>query len=262
MAESPGGDTIAPASSENDDCTRPVSASTQSAVIYLDADGDLRLRTTAKKEDCTQDLVVCSSTLARTSPVFKAMLFNGFKESRPKEGEWIVPLPDDDPKALLTLLYIIHSRFSMIPDRLDLEELYRILCVANKYDMTETVRPWVGSWLKLAKEPQRDNNPVMLTFVAWELGDQELFAKMVAQLLGECSIDEKGHLTTPKGICLEDYDHVGPPGLLSMPNHSIFLQGSRCATSPLTWLQRKSATQEGLSSSLFLTCFMGVPKLC
>jgi hypothetical protein len=152
------------------------------------------------------------------------MLFNGFKESRPKKEEWIVSLPDDDPDALLTLLYIIHSRFGMVPDRPHLEELYRILCVANKYDMTETVRPWAGSWLKLAKETQTDNNPAMLIFVAWELGDQELFVKMVKQLLGECSINEKGHLTMPKGLCLEDYDHVGPLDLLGTPNYSIFLQ--------------------------------------
>jgi hypothetical protein len=42
MAES-GRDTIAPTSCENDDCIRPVSASTDSAAIYLDVDGDLRL---------------------------------------------------------------------------------------------------------------------------------------------------------------------------------------------------------------------------
>jgi hypothetical protein len=151
------------------------------------------------------------------------MLSTRFIESRPKEGEWIVPLPDDDPNALLTLLYIIHSRFGLIPEKPNLEELYRIVCVAHKYDMTETVRPWAGSWLKLARESKRGSNPVMLTFVVWELGDQELFVKMVAYFIGECSIDEKGYLITPKGICLEDYDHVGPLDLLGMPNHSIFL---------------------------------------
>jgi hypothetical protein len=31
------------------------------------------------------------------------------EESRPTEGEWIVPLPDDDTGALLTLLNIIHG---------------------------------------------------------------------------------------------------------------------------------------------------------
>jgi hypothetical protein len=215
MAKS-GRGIIAPTSCEKDDCIRPISTSTDSATICLDVDGDLRLRTTARKEDCTQDLVVCSNTLARASPVFKAMLFSGFKELRPKEGEWIVPLPEDDPGALLTLLNIVHSKFNMVPERPHLEEFYRILCIANKYDLTGTVRPWAGSWLKLAIESQRSNNLVMLTFIAWELGDQDLFVEMVQYLLGECSIDENGYLTTKKGTCLEDYDCIGPLDLLGM----------------------------------------------
>jgi hypothetical protein len=212
---------MAPSSPENQDCAPSVSASPDLPTIYLDSDGDLRLRVTAK-EGHTQDFVVCSRTLMRLSPVFKALLSGGFEESRPTEGEWIVALPDDDCEALLTLLNIIHGSFGLVPDKPCLEELYRILCVANKYNMTEAVRPWAGNWAKLAEEAQRDKvgrNPAMLTFVAWELGHQELYAKIVQKLLGECSIDENGRLITPKGLCLEDYDHIGPLDLLGMPNH-------------------------------------------
>ena len=218
MTESPIGEQMAPSSPENRDCAPSVSASPDPPTIYLDSDGDLRLRVTAK-EGHTQDFVVCSRALMRMSPVFKAMLSGGFEESRPTEGEWTVTLPDDDCDALLTLLNIIHGSFGMVPDKPCLEELYRILCVANKYNMTEAVRPWAGNWAKLA-EAQRDKiggNLLMLTFVAWELGHQELYAKIIQRFLGECSIDENGRLITPRGLCLEDYDHLGPLDLLGMP---------------------------------------------
>src|SRR5437762_370623 len=74
-----------------------VSGSTDPPTIYLDANGDLRLRATTETAGYTQDFVVCSRALTRLSPVWGAMLSSGFQESRPAEGEWIVSLPDDDP---------------------------------------------------------------------------------------------------------------------------------------------------------------------
>jgi hypothetical protein len=222
---------MALSSPENQDCTPSVGASFAPPTIYLDSDGDLRLRVTAE-DDHTQDFVVCSRALMRLSPVFKALLAGGFRESRPTEGEWIVPLPDDDRGALLTLLNIIHGRFGMVPENPPLEELYRILCVANKYDLTGAVRPWASKWTKLAEEAQKDKtggNPVMLVFIAWELGYQELYVKIVERLVGECSINEKGHLTTLKGLCLEDYDHIGPLDLLGMSKYFDIYLGSKNA---------------------------------
>jgi len=69
----------------------------------------------------------------------------------------------------------------------------------------------------------------MLVFIAWELGYQELYVKIVDRLVGECSINEKGHLTTLKGLCLEDYDHIGPLDLLGMSNYFDIYLGSKNA---------------------------------
>jgi hypothetical protein len=83
---------MALSSPENQDCTPSVGTSFGPPTIYLDSDGDLRLRVTAvtAEDDHTQDFVVCSRALMRLSPVFKALLAGGFQESRPTEGEWIV----------------------------------------------------------------------------------------------------------------------------------------------------------------------------
>lgn len=140
MPESLIGEQMAPSSLKNQDCTPSISASSNPPTIYLNSNRDLQLRATAK-EGHTQYFVVCLRTLMRLSPVFKALLSNRFEESRPTRGEWIVALLDDDRKALLTLLNIIYKRFGMVPNKPCLEELYQILCVANKYDITEAVRP-------------------------------------------------------------------------------------------------------------------------
>jgi hypothetical protein len=205
---------------EANDCHGPTRASTDPATIHLDEDGDLRLQTGSETGYGTRDFVVCSRTMGRSSLVWKKMLFGGFKESRPTAGEWIVSLPDDDPWSLMIVLNIIHGRFAMVPKKPALEELYSILILTNKYDMTRMVRPWANSWLEVAKKAtERGENDAMLTSVAWELGDQDLFASRIDSFVVNCSLPSKDRLTTPNGICLEDYDHLGPTTLIGKPNY-------------------------------------------
>jgi hypothetical protein len=145
------------------------------------------------------------------------MLFGGFKESKPVKGEWVVSLPDDESATLLVILNIIHLRFDLVPKTPRLPEVYQILGLANKYNMTAVVRPWVGDWMKVAENAQKcddGDSLAILTYVAWELGNEELFTKMVDKLLVGCSVDGLGRLTTSDGVCLEDYDHLGPQDLL------------------------------------------------
>ncbi|KAK8112319.1 uncharacterized protein PG998_008776 [Apiospora kogelbergensis] len=88
---------------------------------------------------------VCSRALARASPVWRKMLYGGFAESKPKDGDWIVELPDDDVPAIEFFLSAIHARFDKIPafDSLpDLSWLYMVSVVADKYDTIRFLRPW------------------------------------------------------------------------------------------------------------------------
>lgn len=60
---------------------------------YFDRDGDLRLEVGPDNIEC----VVCPRALSRASPVFKNMLYGGFKESKPSKGEWVVKCNDQLP---------------------------------------------------------------------------------------------------------------------------------------------------------------------
>jgi hypothetical protein len=65
------------ASSSVTEHARRVSA--ELPTIYLDKDGDLRLQVGSETGGDVQNFVVCSRTMGRSSPVWKAMLFGGFK---------------------------------------------------------------------------------------------------------------------------------------------------------------------------------------
>ena len=97
--------------------------------IFLDSSGDLRLQVGPKQ----QDYVVCSKTMERTSTVWKKMLSGGFAESKPlnTDTKWVVALPEDKPEPMLVVLNIIHSRFSFVPEKLTVLELYYILVLTE-----------------------------------------------------------------------------------------------------------------------------------
>ncbi|KAF6829363.1 hypothetical protein CPLU01_08005 [Colletotrichum plurivorum] len=195
-----------------------------SPTIYLDEKGDLRLRVGGEVDEVSQDFVVCSRALGRSSPVLKTMLFGGFAESRPAEdgGEWSVDLPEDATEAMEIVLNIVHGRFNLVPEKLSLSRLYDVLTITEKYDMTVITRPWARSWMQGVKH-QRDN-PFLLC-VAWELGDAEVFEEMYRKMTYESTIDLKGRLvfghagrvwkTGPDGynLALEKIVYLRPHGL-------------------------------------------------
>jgi hypothetical protein len=102
------------------------------------------------------------------------MLFGGFKEEKPAEGEWVVSLPEDQAAPLFVLLDITHARFEDVPRDLILAEIYEVMVLADKYDMTGVVRPWAEDWLRVAASEQDSkvgDSIVKLIHVAWEFGD-------------------------------------------------------------------------------------------
>ncbi|KAI1309177.1 hypothetical protein F5Y03DRAFT_348690 [Xylaria venustula] len=154
---------------------------------------------------------VCSRTMSRASPVWKTLLYGGFAESRPSSAElasdWLVELPDDDPKAMKTVLSIIHSRFDSIPrveESIDLEELYQLTVLTDKYDLTAMLRPWASTWMKSAKgewEKLRAKGisssiPHLerLSWISWVMGDTSVYERVAEDLARFCAVDANGDL--------------------------------------------------------------------
>lgn len=183
----------------------PTSAAETRPTIYIDMDGDLRLRVADGDSD-VQDYIVCSAAMRRASQVWKKMLFGGYKESRPVDCEWLVSLPEDKPEPLLVILNIIHGNFALIPAKPSLAELCGILEVTNKYDMSGVIRPWAATWMESIKETYMHDGACLpeLIFIAWELGDAELFDTLTYRVVAECRKDEGGNLVGEDGRSLAE----------------------------------------------------------
>lgn len=136
------------------------------SIIELDKRGDRELVVGTNKCSIDSDGIhehksvmrfrVCSKALARSSPVLEAMLFGQFTEA----NQEVVKLPDDDPWAMQLLLHISHGNSTPVykvaqkqstsqPNPAIVDEIYAIVSLADKYLMTQHLRPWVFIWTNL-----------------------------------------------------------------------------------------------------------------
>ncbi|KAI0112765.1 hypothetical protein F4776DRAFT_339550 [Hypoxylon sp. NC0597] len=165
---------------------------------YIDPDGDLCLQV----GPLAAEFVVCSKTMARSSPFWKKMLYGDFaegKKAQPKndEKEWIVKLPEDNVTAMTIVLSIIHGRFDQVAGYEDLiytAHLYNLCVLTDKYDMTHVLRPWAKGWSRSVHSRSEKLGQCLREkfcherlWIAWDLGDQATFEEMAKALLLNCN---------------------------------------------------------------------------
>lgn len=173
---------------------------------------DLRwVRTGSRKR------IVCSRSVARASKPFRAMLYGGFAESKPRnvDSDWTIPLPEDNPEAFATLMNIIHGHFKMVPRTVTRDQLYRITILTDKYNMTDVLQPWADKWVSpLVTTTPTASGDEALMWIAWELGHRELFLKTATFLLERSSIGTSANIICAYWPSLQDNIHVASIGIL------------------------------------------------
>ena len=185
----------------------------ESEALYTDTEDEpekLKFILSQKRSELlkgTTDFRVCSATLRRASPYFKAMLYGGFAEGQkpddPQTTPWVVRLHDDDPIAMDILLHSMHGRydkFNEVRDN-DVETIYHILVAVDKYDLIGQVTPWARNWtipqfeyekLSAARREAKADAPLMdeelhtrvarALYVAWEIGDYRKFHRTLMEM--------------------------------------------------------------------------------
>ncbi|KAI1365903.1 hypothetical protein F5Y08DRAFT_327779 [Xylaria arbuscula] len=161
----------------------------------LDPKGDLYIIVGSRP---SRSFKVCSRTVARTSIFWDKLLYGGFKESRkpcPQDDnqDWTVELPEDDPGAMELLFKIIHGRFHMVPrydEKIDIDVLYNMTVITDKYDMTHILLPWARGWLKSTIRRDKINDKGWLgphsrqrLWISWALGDRASFEDIAESML-------------------------------------------------------------------------------
>ena len=94
-----------------------------------------------------------SKHLTLASPIFKTILQPKFKEGLQlhSHGYTELPLPDDNPAALLILLNLIHGQFRKVPRKIDLWMLTELAVLVDKYKLLETAEMLLDYWLQHLK---------------------------------------------------------------------------------------------------------------
>ncbi|WYZ35186.1 hypothetical protein EsH8_I_001462 [Colletotrichum jinshuiense] len=163
--------------------------------FHLDPRGDLTLKVGGIVDGQAHEFLVCSRSIARFSPVFNSMLFGGFAESEPKsDAPWTVELPEDRASPIFLVLSIVHGHFMKIPQALKLEELYHLVVVTEKFDMTQVLHPLAATWFQPHKDSTSLEGIQFAICIAWELGHEESFRHLSKVLLLESSVNDDGNL--------------------------------------------------------------------
>ncbi|MCJ1441771.1 MAG: hypothetical protein MMC23_002263 [Stictis urceolatum] len=108
----------------------------------MEEDGD------SDREQGDLHIRVSSKHLIFASPVFKALLSPHFEEGSTlaSTGRVDLPLPEDDPRAMLSLLGVIHNRFQHVPDTLDSDELIDVAILVDKYELHDATHLQTEKW--------------------------------------------------------------------------------------------------------------------
>lgn len=198
-----------PSDHEEESAASAAAATKELVRATVDEDGDLLLMVGTERLGQEGHFKVCSATLRRSSVVLKAMLFGGhWAESKPAKGEWIVKLPEDNPSAIGALLAIAHGRFELVPHPMEIDTLYEIIVVCDKYAMMHLLRPWIKNWMKYLHpiaywRPGQDLSTVQFMHAAIELGCEMELAEVSVGLVLRANEDQLNNLRSLRDEYLE-----------------------------------------------------------
>ncbi len=162
----------------------------------------------ADEEDPAQvfHVRVSSKHLILASSVFKRILQVGFKEGQQlsSQGHTELPLPDDNPAALLVLLNLIHGQTRKVPRTVDLGMLTELAILVDKYELLETTEMVMDHWFHgLEKDVPLSFTDDLLPWMclSWVFKKPEIFRKVtrVAQLESE-GLLEVNQLPIPQSV--------------------------------------------------------------
>ncbi|KAI1776672.1 hypothetical protein F4818DRAFT_440071 [Hypoxylon cercidicola] len=139
--------------SQTSQITKPVNF--ELPVVPIAPDGDVIFVVGDEK----RPLRVHSVFLRTASSVFKAMLGPHYREGANLSSDCpkVIPLPEDDPKAMEIIFNIIHFRFDAVSERYDPESVLCLAIAADKYDFTQALRLSIRDWLQCdnIKDPKK-----------------------------------------------------------------------------------------------------------
>ncbi|KAE9969057.1 hypothetical protein EG328_007114 [Venturia inaequalis] len=148
--------------------------------VVVDPDGDVLLLIGTDNSNPELSIQVSSKVLSVASKVFRAMFSRNFREalsSMPVK----IPLPDDNPDAILTLCKVLHFDTADLATTHDIAKLQGFAVVADKYDCVLACIFYGRVWLTLFWEDSCALPEILA--LAYLFDDPHTFKKVSATLL-------------------------------------------------------------------------------
>ncbi|KAK1754248.1 hypothetical protein QBC47DRAFT_429921 [Echria macrotheca] len=153
---------------------------------------------------------VLTSNMASASPVWRKMVYSK-SFVRPTNRKWVIEMtgPGDDALGLDIIFSIIHWKFHDLPSHPCLEELYAVARVAEKYDCSHVLVPYMEDWMISFNRhcllfDQKSDHDEKALFVAWAFGEGRWFPKLTTFVAYKSSLGENGVLLDSHGHPWED----------------------------------------------------------
>ncbi|KAL2070194.1 hypothetical protein VTL71DRAFT_13220 [Oculimacula yallundae] len=132
---------------------------------------------------------VSADALVLASPVWKKFLFPPWDimfTSDIHGQQKQINCTEDDGKALLVLLNIIHLNFDKIPPTMDYATLLQVAVLVDQYDCIKIVRPWLEGWMKDEEIESVEENQEGWLFIAWVFGREAIFSALALLMVKSC----------------------------------------------------------------------------
>ncbi|KAK3381956.1 hypothetical protein B0H63DRAFT_476982 [Podospora didyma] len=147
---------------------------------------------------------VWSATIAAASPVWRKMIYGG-EYPRPETGLWIIHFLDEDDYwfGLDIVFSIAHYKFHEIPARPDVDQLFEVAHVAEKYECTHLLVPYMEKWVDglnwhcIMKPGRTDDDKTL--YLTWVFGEVRWFSKVLSKVANKATIDDNGDLLDASG---------------------------------------------------------------
>lgn len=128
--------------------TKAESHNKTSDAVLLDPEGDVILVVADPTHNISENFLVSSKVLGLASTVFSKMFGPDFSEGiQIRHGDRpCVNLEEDDPKAMESLLSILHYQCAAISFSMEPKPLAVLAIHCDKYNCIAALRPWIAQW--------------------------------------------------------------------------------------------------------------------
>lgn len=158
-----------------------------SATTIIAKNGDVILQV-LKDTETSVRLRVSSQVLSLASRVFENMFDGRFAEGQDlsSESPKTIQLTDDNPKYITMVCKLIHLQNSDIPDKLELDDLIDFAIFCDKYNCSDSVRPWSKIWVSNLLSDTKNKSWEKLISVSYTLDLPNEFMYACERLIHHC----------------------------------------------------------------------------